>query len=176
MEKRQERTGMKSHFSFNYIGLLAGTLMVVAMLFPWWSFSLEFAGQTDLYPYKIAGPGSELVGYKRSPQMGLLTNVLVGCIALAFAGSFLRGKISSSLLFSSGLVVFLAAWRLIIRIEGVADRFHVPIQGYAIAHYDGFARMEVYTWFQPGMYLIAAGGVLVILAGLLNSKTRLVVV
>lgn len=164
---------MKSSFSFNYIGLLAGSLMVLAMLQPWWSFSLEFAGQTDLYPYKIVGPGSEIVGYKRSPQMELLTYVLGGCIAAAFAGSFLRGKAGSLLMLLSGVLVFLAAWRLLIRIEGVAHRFHVPIQGFAIAHQDGFARMEVHTWLQPGLYLIGIGGMLVILAALFNSKARL---
>ncbi len=167
---------MNRLFSFNYIGLLAGIVMVIAMQLPWWSFSLEFAGQTDLYPYKIDGPGSEIVGYKRSPQMGLLTNVLIGCIALAFAGSFLSGRPGRAMLIASGIVVFLAAWRLLVRIEGVAERFHVPIQGHAIAHQDGFARMQVNTWLQPGIYLIALGGVLVILAGLLNSKTRINIV
>jgi hypothetical protein len=150
--------------------------MILAMLQPWWSFSLEFAGQTDLYPYKISGPGSEIVGYRRSPQMQMLTYVLSGCIVLALAGSFLRGKAGSSLMLLSGALIFLAAWRLMLRIESVADRFHVPIQGWAIAHQDGFARMEVHTWIQPGLYLIAIGGVLVILAGLLNSKTRINIV
>jgi hypothetical protein len=163
-------------FSFNYLGILAGILMVAAMFQPWWSFSLEFAGQTDLYPYKIQGPGSEIVGYKRSPQMNLLTNALYGCIGMCFAGSLLRGKLGSLLMFLSGLVVFLASWRLLMRIEGVADRFHVPIQGHAFASYEGFARMEVYTWIQPGLYLIIAGGILVVLAGLLNSRTRINIV
>lgn len=163
---------MKRTFSFNYIGLLAGILMVAAMIFPWWSFSLQFSGQTDLYPYKLDGPGSELVGYKRSPQMGLLTNILAGSIGLAFIGSLLKGKISRALLALSGLVVFLAAWRLLIRVEAVAQRFHVPIQGHGIAHQDGFARMEVYTWLQPGFYLIVAGGVVALIAAVLNTRLR----
>jgi hypothetical protein len=167
---------VKRVFSFNYLALLAGVLMVIAMQLPWWSFSLEFAGQTDLYPYLIKGPGSEIVGYKRSPQMEILTYALFGCIGLCFAGSFIRGKLGGSLLAASGVVIFLAAWRLLIRIEGVADRFHMPIQGHAIAHQDGFARMEVYTWIQPGLYLMLIAAGLVILSGLLNSKTRLRVV
>jgi hypothetical protein len=167
---------VRRSFSFNYIGLLAAVVMVIAMQLPWWSFSLEFAGQTDLYPYLIDGPGSEIVGYRRSPQMGLLTNVLIGCIVLAFAGSLLKGRLGGALLIASGLVVFLAAWRLLVRVEGVAERFHVPIQGHTIAHLDGFARMEVYTWLQPGVYLIALGGILVILAGLFNRFTRIRVV
>jgi hypothetical protein len=167
---------VKRSFSFNYLAIVAGLLMILAMQYPWWSFHLEFAGQTDLYPYKIQGPGSEIVGYKRSPQMGLLTNVLVGCMAVCFVGVFIKGKLGGSLLAASGVVIYLASWRLLVRIEGVAERFHMPIQGHAIAHQDGFARMEVYTWLQPGLYLMAIAAGLVILAGFLNSITRVRVV
>lgn len=160
------------HFYINILGLMACVLMIAAMLFPWWSFTLEFSRQTDLYPYRIDGPGSELVGYKRSPQMTLLTGVLVGCIGLSLAGSFFKGRAGRLLLGASGLLVFLSAWRLLLRIESVAARFHIPIQGHGIATYEGFARIEVATWLRPGIYLIILAGTLALAAGLFQPKAR----
>ena len=161
------------NFEMNWLALLAVFLMIVAMLFPWWSFALQFVGQTDLYPFLISGPGSQLVGYKRSPQMTLLTGVLIAAILLGLLGSFLRGKLAQSTLAASGLFILLAAWRLIIRVGSVAARFDIPVQGHGIATYEGFERIEVWTWLRPGLYLIVAGGILAIVAAIFQSRLRL---
>ena len=157
----------------NILAVIAGFLMIAAMLLPWWSFTLQFTGQTDLYPYLISGPGSELVGYKRSPQMVMLTGVLITAIILCLMGSVLRGKLARTMLAASGLLVFLAAWRLLVRVESVAARFDIPIQGQGVANYQGFAMIEVSTWLRPGLYLILLGGVLSIMAALFHNQLLL---
>ncbi|MCJ7703051.1 MAG: hypothetical protein MUO62_15825, partial [Anaerolineales bacterium] len=57
----------------NVLALIAAGIMIYAMFQPWWSFALQGSPQTDVYPYLIDGPGSEFIGYKRSPQMEILT-------------------------------------------------------------------------------------------------------
>lgn len=160
-------------FGINILAIIAGCLMIAAMFLPWWSFNLQFSGQTDLYPYLISGPGSELVGYKRSPQMTLLTGVLITAILLCLLGSLLKGRTGRILLAVSGILIFLAAWRLLIRVSGVAARFHIPIQGEGIANYEGFAMIEVSTWLRPGLYLVIAGAVLALIASLLHKQLQL---
>lgn len=159
--------------AFNVLGLVAGCLMIAAMLFPWWSLVIEWAGKTDIYPYLISGPASELVGYKRSPQMTLLTGVLISCIVLCFVGSALRGGIGRVILGAAGILALLGAWRLIARVAGVAARFDIPIQGRAVVRYMGFAPTEVSTRLRPGLYLIVLAGVLCLVASMFHNKLRL---
>jgi len=161
------------HFGVNLLGVIAAGLMTAAMFFPWWSFRLAYTERTDLFPYLISGPGSELVGYKRSPQMTILTVVLIGCIVLCLVGSLLNGRRARILLVISSVLVFLASWRLLVRVASVAARFHLPIQGHGFGNYGGFATVEVWTWLRPGLYLIIAGGILAILASLLHPRIRL---
>lgn len=156
----------------NVLAVIAGCLMVAAMLVPWWSFRLAITERTDLYPYLISGPGSELVGYRRSPQMALLTGVLIVAIVLCLIGSVLRGKTAKIMLGAAGVLVLLAAWRLLVRVGSVAARFHIPIQGHGIATYEGFASVEVWTWLRPGLYLIVLAGVLSIAAAIFHSRLR----
>ncbi len=160
-------------FGINILALIAACLMVAAMLFPWWSFKLQFGAQTDLYPYLISGPGSELIGYKRSPQMTLLTGVLVGCIVLCLVGSVLRGRSARIMLGAVGILTLLAAWRLLARVSSVAARFEIPVQGHGIATYEGFSPIEVWTWLRPGLYLIVVAGILALVAGALHERGRL---
>lgn len=159
-------------WSVNVLGLVAVVLMIAAMFFPWWSFTMMETKKTDIYPYLVDGAASEFIGYKRSPQMTLLTGVLVVCIALTAAGSFLKGRLSRILLFIAGAVTLLGAWRLLARVTGVAARFHIPIQGQGVAVYEGFAQIDVATRLEPGVYLVAAGAALAILAGLLHTRVR----
>ena len=156
----------------NILALIAGCLMVAAMLFPWWSFKLQFGVQTDLYPYLIDGPGSEIIGYKRSPQMTLLTGVLVTCIVLCLVGSACRGRVGRIILGAAGILVLLAAWRLLARVGSVAARFEIPIQGHGIATYEGFSPIEVTTWLRSGLYLIVLAGLLALLASVLHERVR----
>jgi len=157
----------------NILALIAVGLMVYAMFQPWWSFSLEFSPQTDVYPYLIDGPGSEFIGYRRSPLMEILTGVLIGCIGLTFIASFLPGKSSRITLLISAVLTLLGGWRLMVRVSGVAARFEIPIQGEGIAIYEGFAQIKVWTRLGMGTYLIAAGALLAILAAVLHSKVRI---
>lgn len=161
------------HFGVNILALVAVILMVVAMYLPWWSFALESSPQTDVYPYLIDGPGSEYIGYKRSPQMTLLTGVLIASILLTLIGAFLRGKSSRITLTVAGVLVLLGTWRMLARVAGVAARFEIPLQGQGRAVYQGFAQIEVWTKLQPGTYLIIAGGILAILASILHSYVRI---
>ncbi len=157
----------------NLLGFLAGLIMITAMLIPWWSFQLEFSEQTDLYPYLLDGPGSEFVGYKRSPQMTILTVVFVITILLTLIGSFQKGRAARVLLLLSGALIFLGTWRLLLRISDVAARFGLPIQGHTRGNYGGFADVYVSTWLRPGMYLILFAGILVLCAGLFRDKAWL---
>ncbi len=163
----------RTRLSVNLLALLAGCIMIVAMLLPWWSFRLEYTERTDLYPYLIAGPGSELVGYKRSPQMALLTGVLIISILVCLAGSALKGRMAKILPIVSGVLIFLSAWRLLVRVSTVAARFDLPIQGHGWGSLGGFAVVEVWTWLRPGLYLILLAGILAIMSGLFPERFRL---
>ena len=73
----------------------------------------------------------------------------------------------------AGVLTFLAVWRFVARIADVADRFHLGIQGHGIGSLGGFAKVEVWTWIRPGLYLISIGALLAIIASFLSSKLRL---
>jgi hypothetical protein len=154
------------NLSVNILGVIAGALMTAAMIFPWWGFRLSYTKETYLYPYLIDGPFTELLGYRRSPQMAMLTGLLIFCILLCLVGSFLNGKKSRILLAISGVLALLGAWRLLVRVSEVAARFNLPIQGHGWGTYGGFAHVEVFTWLEPGTYLMIAGGILAVLASL----------
>lgn len=160
------------HFGINILGLIAVALMIVAMFQPWWSFTLEKTKTTDVYPYLIDGAGSEMIGYKRSPQMTLLTGILIACILLTLGGSVLKGRSSRVILIVAGALTLLGSWRLLARVARVAARFEIPIQGEGRAIYEGFAQIYVSTQLELGTYLILAGGVLAIFAGLIHSLVR----
>ena len=159
--------------SVNLLGLVAVVLMVLAMIYPWWSFTLQETKTTNVYPYLIDGAASEFIGYRRSPQMTLLTGVLIASILLTLIGSVMKGRSSRILLVVAGLLSLLGAWRLLVRVAGVAERFHIPIQGQGRAVYEGFAQIEVSTKLEVGSYLILSAGILALLAGLLHSIVRI---
>lgn len=155
----------------NLLGVLGSLLMILAMFFPWWTFAMEFNEPTNLYPYLLDGPASEIIGYKRSSQMTLLTVVLVVCILLALVGAFSPKRRSRLLLVISGVLNSLAVWRLLARIGGVAANYNMPIQGESIASYGGFAKVKVWSKIQPGLYLDVAGIFLVLLGAILLWNT-----
>ncbi len=163
----------KYKFGVNILALIALGLMAYAMFQPWWSFKLQTSPRTDVYPYLIDGPGSEFIGYRRSPQMEILTGVLIGCTVFTFLASFLPGKISRIMLAVSGVFALLGTWRLMARVSGVAARFEIPLQGEGRAIYEGFAQIRVWTRIGPGTYLIATGALLAILAAVFHSKVRI---
>ena len=73
------------------------------------------------------------------------------------------------MLITSSLFVFVASWRLMVRLASVAARFDLSLQGEGIGVYMGFADVWVRTWIRPGLYLALAGGGLALIAGLLNK-------
>ena len=156
--------------SINYLGLIAAILMIVAMYYPWWSFQIEFSDRTDIYPYLVDGPGSELIGYRRSPQMTLLTGVLVAGILMGLAGSLWKHRASRILIGLSGAVALLGLWRLLARLAGVAARFHLSLQGEGTGSLGGFAKVQVATWLRPGSYIIIIAGILALLAAIFYSR------
>jgi hypothetical protein len=159
-------------FGVNILGLITASLMIASMFFPWWSFTMMETKKSAIFPYLIVGPASEIIGYERSPQMTLLTGVLIACILLILIGSVLSGRSGRVLLAVAGLFSLLGAWRLLARVTGVAARFEIPIQGEGIAVYEGFAQIEVSTQLELGTYLILAGGILAILASIFHSRVR----
>lgn len=161
------------HFGVNLLGLGSAVLMIVSMFYPWWAFRWQFVEKTDIYPWLVDGPGSEFVGYRRSPQMTLLTGVLIAVILICLIGSLLRGRTARIMMISAGVLVMLCAWRLLARVSGVAARFNLPVIGHGWGNLGGFAQVEVWTWIQPGLYFVVAAGILAILAGLLHPMIRL---
>ena len=155
----------------NPLALLAGVLLFIGMLYPWWTLEVSVMPRpTDIYPHLIDGPASEFIGYKRSPQMSILFDLLVTCIILLLIGSFIKGKGIAITLSVAGILVGLAIWRFLARIAGVAAIYNVPIQGHGVGNYGGFAMVDVYAVLQPGIYLASIAAILGVLAGLFHKK------
>ncbi len=160
---------MKLRFSFpNLLALVAVVVMVMGITRPWWSLTL-FGNESDIYPYQIVGPLRELLGYRRSPQMLLLTRVLVGAVVLVALGSILRGWPGRLLIALGGIIVLLGVSRFLGRIAEIAGDFNVPIEGRGIGDYGGFAKVEVSTRLRTGLYLTRYGGIAALLASLLHG-------
>ncbi|MGC8787182.1 MAG: hypothetical protein ACP5Q1_07125 [Anaerolineae bacterium] len=160
---------MKLKFSFpNLLALVAVVLMVVGITRPWWSLTL-FGNESDIYPYQIVGPLRELLGYKRSPQMLLLTRILIGAVVLVALGSVLRGWPGRILIALGGIIILLGISRFLGRIAEVAEGFNVPIQGHGIGDYGGFAKVEVSTRLRTGLYLTRAGGIVALVASVVHG-------
>jgi len=161
----------KIRFGINPLALFAGISLIISLLFPWWTLEVSVMNRpTDIYPYLVDGPASEIIGYKRSPQMTILFILLIICIFLFLLGSFIKGKgikITSTV---GGTLVGLAIWQFLVRIAGVARLYEVPIIGHGVGSYGGFALVDVYTTIQPGLYLAIAAAILGVLSGLFHKK------
>lgn len=158
-------------FGLNPLSFLAFLLLLFAMFYPWWSLSVSVMHQpTNIYPYLIDGPISEFVGYRRSPQMQILLDLLISCIVLFGVGSFIKGKVIAISTSVSAVMVALAIWRFLLRMAGVAKLYNVPIQGHGVGDYGGFAFVDVYTKIQPGIYLATLAVVVGIFAGIFHKK------
>ncbi len=158
--------------AINILAVLAVCLMAAAMLHPWWSIWFEGNVTTYVYPYLIDGPASEFIGYKRSSQMTILTYALFTSIGLGLVGCFVRGRIGRVSLFVASLVSLYGTYRLVARISRVAERYGIPLQGSAVS-YTEIAPTRVTGTIHPGLPLMAAGGLLCLLAALLHSRVRL---
>ncbi len=158
--------------NLNPLGIIAGILMAVAMFFPFWAFRLVYMETTNVYPYIISGPISDYLGYERNSLMPLLTGVLIACSIFCLVGSLLEGRPGRILLAVSAVLVFLCVWRFLVRIAGLAGYFHLTVQGHGIASAGAFAKVEAWTWIQPGLYLIMIGAVLALIACVLHNRLR----
>jgi len=157
---------------FNLLAVLSGFAMMAALRFPWWSLKLQWQRETKVYPYITSGPATELIGYRKTEQMTILTYLLIACIVLCLVGSVLRRWKGRIALGAAGLLALAAAGRFYMRIASIADRFGIHVQGRAIATYSGFAPTEVSARLQPGFYLIIAAGVLCLAASIFHEKFR----
>ena len=161
----------KIKFGFNPLSFLAGILLSLSMIYPWWTLDVAaMNGPTDIYPYLIDGPSSVFIGYTRSQIMTILFILLLIFNAIFLLGSFIRGKAISISISTAGVFVAIAIWRLLVRIASVAAQYDVPIQGSGIGSFGGFARTNVVTIIQPGTYLAAAAAIIGIISGLYHGK------
>jgi hypothetical protein len=160
-------------FGVNLLGLVSAVLMLDSMFYPWWSFRWSFVEATKIYPYIVDGPGTEFIGYRRSTVMIILTVVLIVSILMCLVGSLLKGRKASILMGVSGALALLCAWRLLARITKVAAGFDLPPTGHGWGGLGSFAKVEVWTQVEPGLYIIVVAGVLAILAAFLHSKIRI---
>ncbi len=158
--------------AINLLALVAVVLLGVALKYPWWSFDTDATGETRVYAYRIDGAAVDVIGYRRSRQMTILTAVLVACVALALLGSLMRGRFGRVLLAIAGLLTLYGSYRLIDRIGQVAERSGILMQG-TTQTYEEFVYMTVTSRLEPAMYLTVAGGVLCLLAALLHNRARI---
>jgi hypothetical protein len=156
----------------NIVAIAGALLIVGSLLYPWWSLDIEVIGKTYVYPYIIRGPATEVIGYRRTDQMPLLTGFLVACIALALVGSVLRKRAGRIVLVVASLFASLATWRFYVRAASIASRYHMTVQGHAVARWMAFSPLKVAGKLEPGFYLVIAGAVVCLLAALVHGKFR----
>jgi hypothetical protein len=156
----------------NLIALAAALFIVASLLYPWWSLDIEVIGKTFVYPYIIRGPATEVIGYRKTAQMPLLTGFLVACIVFALIGSVLKKTAGRIVLSLAGLFASLAAWRFYMRAGSIAARYHMTVQGNAVARWMAFSPLKVAGKLEPGFWFVLAGAALCFLAALLHGLFR----
>jgi hypothetical protein len=156
----------------NVLALTAALLIVGSLLYPWWSLEIEVIGKTYIYPYIIRGPATEVIGYRKTAQMPLLTGFLVACIVFALIGSVLKKTAGRILLVLAGVFASLAAWRFYMRAADIASRYHMTVQGHAVARWMAFSPLKVAGKLEPGFYMVVGGALVCFLAALLHSVFR----
>ena len=156
----------------NIVAILGALFIVASLVYPWWSLDIEVIGKTFVYPYIIRGPATEVIGYRKTAQMPLLTGFLVACIVFALVGSVLRKTAGRIVLLLAGLFASLAAWRFYVRAASIASRYHMTVQGHAVARWMAFSPLKVAGKLEPGFWFVLAGAVLCFLAALLHGLFR----
>lgn len=157
----------------NILALVAALLIVGALIKPWWSLDIQVIGKTYVYPYIIRGPATEIIGYRRTPQMPILTGLLVGCIVLSVIGSFLGRRAGPLALLAGGLLSALAAWRFYERALSIASRYNMTsVNGQSVARLMAFSPLRVVARLELGYYLNLAAVAVCLLAALLHRWLR----
>lgn len=167
---KETKKGLK--LGINIPGFLAAILGSISMFFPWWHFGIEIAnnGPSEIYPYLIMGAASNMVGYKRSPTMMILTILIIICILFILISSLIKSKVTIGLMAGSGVLILLACWRFYERMKSVSEGYNMPVQGLGTADYGGLAIYVVHNWFQPGIYMAGAAAILAIISAIFYSK------
>jgi len=164
---------MKKRALPNILAILGAVFIGVSLLYPWWSLDIDIIGKTNIFPYIIRGPATQLLGYRRTPQMPLLTGFLAACILLALVGSVLGRRAGRLALLGAGLFSGLAAWRFYVRALDIAGRYGMTsVNGQSIARLSAFSPLRVAARLEPGFYWNLAGGVVCLLALLLHGVFR----
>lgn len=165
---------MKRKIALPNVLAIAGALLIGgSLMYPWWSLDIQVIGKTFIYPYIIRGPATQLLGYRTTPQMPLLTGFLVACIVLALVGSFLGRRAGPFALLGAGLFAALAAWRFYVRALDIASRYHMTsVNGQSVARLMAFSPLRVAAHLEVGYYLNLAAVVVCLLAAVLHSKVR----
>jgi hypothetical protein len=155
----------------NVLAIAGALAIVVSLLYPWWSLDIEIIGKTYVYPYIIRGPATEVLGYRRTAQMPLLTGALIACIVLALAGSVLGKRAGRIALFGAGFLAAGGAWRFYERALDIASRYNMTsVNGQTVARMMSFSPLHVAASLQPGFYLNLAGAALCLLAAFFHTK------
>lgn len=163
----------KSRSLPNLIAIVGALLIGVSLAYPWWSLDIEIIGKTYIFPYIIRGPATQVLGYKRTPQMPLLTGIIVACVVLALLGSFLGRRLGRLVLLVAGALSGLAAWRFYERALDIASRYQMQsVNGETIARVGAFTPLHVSARLEPGFYMNVAGGVACLLALILHGLFR----
>lgn len=161
----------RSIFGFNPLALLAGILVGASLAFPWWSLEVQWMPRTTyVFPHLIDGPLSEFVGYKRSAIMTVLAVLLIVCAVIFLIGSFFKGNVIVIMLATTSVLVGVAIYRFLVRVEGVAAMYNIPIQGHGVGDYGGFASTMVYAEIEPGLYLAGFAVILGLISSLFHNK------
>jgi hypothetical protein len=156
----------------NILAIAAALLIVGSLIKPWWSLDIEVIGKTYIYPYIIRGPATEVIGYRKTAQMPLLTGALVACVVLALIGSVLKKTAGRIVLLLTGILGSLVVWRFYARAASIASRYNMTVQGHAVARWMAFSPLKVAGKLEPGFYLVIAGAVVCLLAALVHGKFR----
>jgi hypothetical protein len=163
----------KSRSLPNVFAILGALLIAVSLAYPWWSLEIEIVGKTFIYPYIIRGPATQVLGYKSTAQMPLLTGFIIACVALALLGSLLGKRSGRIVLLLASAFSGLAAWRFYTRALDIAGRYQMKsVNGQTVAKVGAFTPLHVSARLEPGFYLNIAGGVVCLLALLLHGYFR----
>ena len=158
----------------NILGLIAFGLMIASINSPWWYIDFDINIPSYIFPYMIKGPASEMIGYRTSPEMNLLTRFLSISAALMLIGSLLKGKVAPRILIGLSSVFFLLATKMFYaRLTDIASRYDTTVQGSGHFEFAGFYRILVWTHLEPGFYIAIAAGGVGIIACILHQWIRI---
>ncbi len=165
---------MRHWFGIDLLAVLAGCVLVAALLQPWWSFDMGLPEWSNVYPYIMRGPATEFVGYRRTSQMEIAMYGLAVVGVLIVLGAVLRGWKGSVPLALAGLIIWVIRSRFWERIVDMASRNDLPLDGSGWAEYEGgMAIIWVTSRIGSGFRLGAVAAGLCLLAALLHKWVML---